>query len=321
MRRPQYLPALVFALALAGPVHADAPKELCSALVLMAAVLTLPSEHATGRVHDDTPLRTDRMEQRLIRRAHHALDKAAAHRALPDATIAQYRAILSDRANGRRPAPDEAQPEALGQVTRQVQKAWQQVCKKAEGHVFASEETDTGAIGTRSASGTLPVRPVHGVPEKSRSPLDQPSMTSGLAGADQWQMLAVIAAAAGVFALAGTAYVEMQGRRKRRAQRFGCDVAGCLSTAAGMTPVRVRDISRLGCLLRINLGPAAKTRCRVWIHDHWIEGRVAWSNKCYIGLEFRQLQSREFIIGIARGRHRGIPANAMAASRLPRQDT
>lgn len=311
MRRLPDLSACVLLLALAEPAKATAPAELCEVLALMGAVLTLPSE-------DDTPRRNAKMEQRLILKAHQALEMASGQGALPVATIRQYREILSDRVKGRR--PDPAHSETLDRVTKKVQQDWRQLCKRAEDHGFAPDKSDAKAIGARQDSGKTPEHLGRGISEKSRSPENRISSSlSGVTAAHQWRMLATVIAAVGIFGLAGKGYVEMQGRRKRRARRFPCDLAGRLSMDTGKEPVSVRDISRLGCLLRMDRGPPAKTRCHVWIHDRWLEARVVWSNKCYVGLEFRQLQSREFIIGVARSGRREVHSNPLAATRIPRQ--
>jgi len=312
MRRLPDLPACALLLAMAGPAQATAPKELCEALALMEAVLTLPSE-------ENMPRRSARMEQRLILKTQQALAKASRQRAMPVATIEQYREILSDRLTGHR--PDPGQSETLDRVTRKVQQDWRRACRRAEDHGLAPDKPGTTARSTRWLSGTEPRHIVSGSSERSQLIKNRVSSTlSGVTPMHKWWMVATLIAA-GVVGLIGKAYAEIQARRKRRARRFVCDLAGRLSTDTGKVPVRIRDISRLGCLLQVDRGPAAKTRCHVGIQDRWLEARVAWSNRCYVGLEFKQIQSREFVIGVARSGRREVRATALAPAPMPRQST
>jgi len=312
MRRLPDLPACALLLAMAGPAQATAPKELCEALALMEAVLTLPSQ-------EDTPRRSAKTEQRLIVKAQRALATALRQRALPVATIEQYREIVSDRLNGH--SPDPGQSETLDRVTRKVQQGWRRDCRRAEDHRLAPDKPGATASGTRWLSGTEPQHLVRGSSERSNLIKDRVYSTlSGITPMHKWWMPATLIIAV-VVGLIGKAYGEIQARRKRRARRFVCDLAGRLSSDTGKVPVRIRDISRLGCLLQIDRGPAAKTRCHVGIQDRWLEARVAWSNRCYVGLEFKQIQSREFVIGVARSGRREGPATPLAPAQMPRQST
>lgn len=73
---------------------------------------------------------------------------------------------------------------------------------------------------------------------------------------------------------------------KREAKRSRVFLTAQVNSQRGPIEVRIRDISRSGALLEADVPPAIQSSIRIRCGDSLLKGRVAWSDKCWFGVEF-----------------------------------
>lgn len=73
---------------------------------------------------------------------------------------------------------------------------------------------------------------------------------------------------------------------KREPKRSRVFLAAEVDGGAGAVQARIRDISRTGALLESDFAPKGGERVRMTCGSTVAEGRVAWSDRGWFGLEF-----------------------------------
>ena len=73
---------------------------------------------------------------------------------------------------------------------------------------------------------------------------------------------------------------------KRKPKRSRVSLSAEIDSGAGPVPAHVRDISRSGALIEADSPPEEGTIVRLNCGSTTVDGRVAWSERGWFGLEF-----------------------------------